>query len=171
MPALGEAARLVDPHLGVLPRGGDGGAQGLHELLDVTLLRAGLAGGADEDVALVLSHDGGPSLALAEESQHVDPHQIVVDGEHHQHAVVGISKLARVVEIFARRLQTQETMTAQIAQTIDSALEPRGSAVMIEAVHQCMPISVLSPIVQLWRIALWPIVQLRPTDKGAPASV
>ena len=53
-------------------------------------------------------------------------------------AVVGISKLARVVEIFARRLQTQETMTAQIAQTIDSALEPRGSAVMIEAVHQCM---------------------------------
>ena len=54
------------------------------------------------------------------------------------HAVVGISKLARVVEIFARRLQTQETMTAQIAQTIDRALEPRGSAVMIEAVHQCM---------------------------------
>ena len=52
--------------------------------------------------------------------------------------VVGISKLARVVEIFARRLQTQETMTAQIAHSIDRALEPRGVAVMIEAVHQCM---------------------------------
>lgn len=52
--------------------------------------------------------------------------------------VVGISKLARVVEIFARRLQTQETMTAQIAHSINKALEPRGVAVMVEAVHQCM---------------------------------
>jgi GTP cyclohydrolase I len=52
--------------------------------------------------------------------------------------VVGISKLARVVEIFSRRLQTQETMTAQIAETINRALRPRGVAVMIEAVHQCM---------------------------------
>lgn len=52
--------------------------------------------------------------------------------------VVGISKLARVVEIFARRLQTQETMTAQIAECIEQALNPRGVAVMIEAVHQCM---------------------------------
>ncbi len=52
--------------------------------------------------------------------------------------VVGISKLARVVEIFARRLQTQETLTAQIAEAIDQALQPHGVAVMIEAVHQCM---------------------------------
>ena len=52
--------------------------------------------------------------------------------------VVGISKLARVVEVFARRLQTQETMTAQIAETINNALKPRGVAVMLEAVHQCM---------------------------------
>lgn len=52
--------------------------------------------------------------------------------------VVGISKLVKVVEIFARRLQTQETMTAQIADAIDSALKPRGSAVMIDAAHQCM---------------------------------
>lgn len=52
--------------------------------------------------------------------------------------VVGISKLARVVEVFARRLQTQETMTAQIASVIDHALKPRGVAVMLEAVHQCM---------------------------------
>lgn len=53
-------------------------------------------------------------------------------------AVVGISKLARVVEIYARRLQTQETMTAQIANTISSSLAPKGVAVMIEAVHTCM---------------------------------
>ena len=52
--------------------------------------------------------------------------------------VVGISKLVKVVEIFAKRLQTQETMTAQIADAIDEALKPRGSAVMIDAVHQCM---------------------------------
>ena len=53
-------------------------------------------------------------------------------------SVVGISKLARVVEIYARRLQTQETMTAQIAKAIDQALKPRGTAILIEAVHQCM---------------------------------
>ena len=53
-------------------------------------------------------------------------------------SVVGISKLARVVEIFARRLQTQETMTAQIANTIATSLKPKGTAVMIEAVHTCM---------------------------------
>ncbi len=52
--------------------------------------------------------------------------------------VVGISKLVKVVEIFAKRLQTQETMTAQIAEAIDSALKARGTAVMIDAVHQCM---------------------------------
>jgi GTP cyclohydrolase I len=52
--------------------------------------------------------------------------------------IVGISKIARVVEIFAKRLQTQETMTAQIAKAIDKALEPKGTAILIEAVHQCM---------------------------------
>lgn len=55
-------------------------------------------------------------------------------------AVVGISKLARVVEIYARRLQTQETMTAQIANAISDTLKPRGAAVLIEAVHTCMSI-------------------------------
>ncbi|MFM8746604.1 MAG: GTP cyclohydrolase I FolE [Aestuariivirga sp.] len=53
-------------------------------------------------------------------------------------SVVGISKLARVVEIYARRLQTQETMTAQIATAISDALKPRGVAVLVEAVHTCM---------------------------------
>jgi len=52
--------------------------------------------------------------------------------------VVGISKIARVVEIFGKRLQTQETMTAQIADAISSALNPRGVAVLIDAEHQCM---------------------------------
>ncbi len=53
-------------------------------------------------------------------------------------AVVGISKLARVVEIYAKRLQTQETMTSQIAQAINDSLLPRGVAVMIDAKHECM---------------------------------
>jgi GTP cyclohydrolase I len=52
--------------------------------------------------------------------------------------VVGISKLARVVDIFAKRLQTQETMTAQIAEAIEQALNPRGVAILINALHQCM---------------------------------
>jgi GTP cyclohydrolase IA len=52
--------------------------------------------------------------------------------------ILGISKIARVVEIFAKRLQTQETLTAQIADAIEQALQPRGVAVLIEAEHQCM---------------------------------
>ena len=52
--------------------------------------------------------------------------------------VVGISKLARVVDAYARRLQIQEKMTAQIANTINQVLMPRGVAVVIEAYHQCM---------------------------------
>ena len=52
--------------------------------------------------------------------------------------VVGISKLVRLVEVFAKRLQIQERMTAEIAQTIDQVLKPRGVAVVIEATHECM---------------------------------
>ena len=52
--------------------------------------------------------------------------------------VVGISKLARVLDIFAKRLQTQETMTAQILSCIDNTLLPRGTAVFIDAEHHCM---------------------------------
>jgi GTP cyclohydrolase I len=54
------------------------------------------------------------------------------------HRVVGISKLARVVDAYAKRLQIQEKLTAQIANTIQDVLEPRGVAVVIEAAHQCM---------------------------------
>jgi GTP cyclohydrolase I len=76
-------------------------------------------------------------------NSHCEHHMIPFIGRAHvayfpTEKVVGISKLARVVEIFARRLQTQETMTAQVADTIDEVLQPRGVAVMIEAVHQCM---------------------------------
>ena len=52
--------------------------------------------------------------------------------------VVGISKLARLVDVYAKRLQIQEKMTAQIANTINDVLEPQGAAVVIEASHQCM---------------------------------
>jgi len=52
--------------------------------------------------------------------------------------VVGISKLARVVETFAKRLQVQETMTAQIANCIHDVLKPKGVGVIVEGVHQCM---------------------------------
>ena len=52
--------------------------------------------------------------------------------------VVGISKLARVIDSFARRLQTQETLTAQVAETIQSVLQPKGVAILIDAQHQCM---------------------------------
>src|SRR6266498_3109717 len=52
--------------------------------------------------------------------------------------VVGISKLARLVEVYAKRLQIQEKMTAQIANAIDEVLQPKGVAVVIEAAHQCM---------------------------------
>jgi GTP cyclohydrolase I len=52
--------------------------------------------------------------------------------------VLGLSKIARVVDIFARRLQTQESITAQIAESIQRILKPRGVAVMIDAEHMCM---------------------------------
>ena len=54
--------------------------------------------------------------------------------------VVGLSKLARVVEAFSKRLQTQERLTMQVARTIMDVLQPRGVAVTIDAVHQCMTI-------------------------------
>ena len=74
---------------------------------------------------------------------HCEHHMVPIKGNVHLayipiKKVVGISKLARTVDIFARRLQTQETMTQQIANCIDKSLKPRGVAVYIEADHQCM---------------------------------
>lgn len=74
---------------------------------------------------------------------HCEHHMVPVIGTAHvaylpNQRVVGISKLARVVETFAKRLQIQEKMTAQIAGAIQDALEPRGVAVVVSAQHQCM---------------------------------
>ena len=76
-------------------------------------------------------------------SSHCEHHMIPFTGCAHiayypSKGVVGLSKLARVVDAFARRLQTQEALTVQIAETIDEALKPRGVAVMLEAQHLCM---------------------------------
>lgn len=70
-------------------------------------------------------------------------HMVPIIGRAHvaylpRRRVVGISKLARVVEVYAKRLQIQEKMTAQIAKTINEVLEPDGVAVVVEATHQCM---------------------------------
>jgi GTP cyclohydrolase I len=74
---------------------------------------------------------------------HCEHHMVPIIGKAHvaylpDGKVLGLSKIARVVDIFAHRLQTQENMTAQIAYTIDDVLKPRGVAVMIEAEHMCM---------------------------------
>lgn len=74
---------------------------------------------------------------------HCEHHMVPIIGKAHvaylpDGKVLGLSKIARVIEIYGRRLQIQETMTAQIAHSIDDALHPRGVAVMIEAEHMCM---------------------------------
>ena len=74
---------------------------------------------------------------------HCEHHMVPIIGKAHvayipNKRVVGISKLARVVEIYAKRLQIQEKMTTDIAKTIDKVLQPQGVAVVIEASHQCM---------------------------------
>jgi GTP cyclohydrolase I len=74
---------------------------------------------------------------------HCEHHMVPIIGKAHvgylpDGKVVGLSKIARVVDIFAHRLQTQEAMTAQIAGVIQDVLNPRGVAVMIEAEHMCM---------------------------------
>jgi GTP cyclohydrolase I len=70
-------------------------------------------------------------------------HMVPIIGRAHvaylpEHRVVGISKLARLVDAFAKRLQIQEKMTVQIADTLNEVLQPKGVAVMLEAAHQCM---------------------------------
>lgn len=107
--------------------------------------------GYEEDPIEVLSrtfediggYDDFVMLRDIDMNSHCEHHMIPFIGKAHvayfpTERVVGISKLARVVEIYARRLQTQETMTGQITEAINLALKPRGVAVMIEAVHQCM---------------------------------
>ena len=74
---------------------------------------------------------------------HCEHHMVPIIGKAHigsipDKRVVGISKLARLVDVYAKRLQTQETMTAQIGQSIEKVLKPRGVAVIVDAAHQCM---------------------------------
>lgn len=107
--------------------------------------------GYEEDPAEVLSrtfeevggYDDIVMLRDIEFNSHCEHHIAPFIGRAHiaylpAKQVVGISKLARVVEIYARRLQTQETMTSQIATAIMESLQPRGVAVLVEAVHTCM---------------------------------
>lgn len=107
--------------------------------------------GYDVDPIDVLSRtfdevDGYDEIVLMRNirvESHCEHHIVPIIGRAHvaylpNQRVVGISKLARVVEIYAKRLQVQETMTAQVANAIEKVLEPRGVAVYVEAQHQCM---------------------------------
>ncbi len=90
--------------------------------------------------------DGYDEIVLLRDvrvESHCEHHILPIIGRAHVaylpgRRVVGISKLARVVDAYAKRLQIQEKLTAQIANTINEVLEPRGVAVVIEAEHQCM---------------------------------
>jgi GTP cyclohydrolase I len=74
---------------------------------------------------------------------HCEHHLVPIIGKAHiaylpAGRVVGISKLARLIEIFAKRMQIQETLTSQIAETLQEELKPNGVGIVIEAAHQCM---------------------------------
>ncbi|OYX00073.1 MAG: GTP cyclohydrolase I FolE [Bosea sp. 32-68-6] len=107
--------------------------------------------GYEEDAAEILDRvfeevEGYRDMVLVRDIpfySHCEHHMVPFVGKAHigyypAKGVVGLSKLARVVDVYARRLQTQETMTAQIADVIDRVLAPRGVAVLIEAEHMCM---------------------------------
>jgi len=107
--------------------------------------------GYDTDPADMLSRtfeetDGYDEMVLLRNvtfESHCEHHMVPIIGVAHvayipEHRVVGISKLARVVEAFAKRLQIQERLTMQIANTIEAILQPIGVGVVIEAQHQCM---------------------------------
>ncbi len=90
--------------------------------------------------------DGYDEIVLLRDirlESHCEHHVVPIIGKVHvaylpDKRVVGISKLARIVEVYARRLQIQEKLTAQIANTINEVLQPKGVAVVIEAAHECM---------------------------------
>lgn len=90
--------------------------------------------------------DGYDEMVLLRDirlESHCEHHMVPIIGKAHvaylpERRVVGISKLARIVEVYSRRLQIQEKLTAQIANAVNSVLQPKGVAVVIEAAHQCM---------------------------------
>jgi GTP cyclohydrolase IA len=108
-------------------------------------------GGYDEDPAGILARTFGESggydeMVLLRDirvESHCEHHMVPIIGIAHvaylpRNRVVGISKLARVVDIYSRRLQIQERLTADIAQVLEQELQPEGVAVVIEAEHHCM---------------------------------
>jgi GTP cyclohydrolase I len=108
---------------------------------------AGYDDDPDEILSRVFEEVGGyDEVVLLKDipfESHCEHHMATIIGVAHvaylpNDRVVGISKLARVVEVYAKRLQIQEKMTAQIAKSINDALAPKGVAVVIEAEHQCM---------------------------------
>lgn len=107
--------------------------------------------GYSEDPEAILSKtfeevEGYDEMVIVREirvESHCEHHIAPILGKAHvgyipDKRVVGISKLARIVDVFGKRFQTQETMTAQIADTITKVLKPKGVAVVIDASHQCM---------------------------------
>jgi GTP cyclohydrolase IA len=107
--------------------------------------------GYDEDPTALLERtfeeiEGYDEMVILRDiriESHCEHHMLPIIGKAHiaylpDRRVVGISKLARVAEVYARRLQIQEKLTAQIANTLDTVLQPRGVAVVIEAAHECM---------------------------------
>lgn len=91
----------------------------------------------------VEGYDDMVMLRSIDLQSHCEHHMVPILGQAHiaylpDRRVVGISKLARVLDSFGRRLQTQETMTAQVAAAIQSALQPKGVAILVDAKHQCM---------------------------------
>ncbi|KKC36604.1 GTP cyclohydrolase [Devosia epidermidihirudinis] len=107
--------------------------------------------GYEQDAGVVLSKTfkevgGYDDIVLVRDipfNSHCEHHMVPFVGKAHiaylpHDGVVGLSKLARLVEVFARRLQTQENLTAQIIDAINEHLGPRGAAVMLEAEHMCM---------------------------------
>lgn len=109
--------------------------------------------GYNQDAADELSKtfediDGFDDIVLVKDiefTSHCEHHMVPINGVAHvaywpDEAVVGISKLARIVDIFSRRLVSQENMTSGIAECIETTLKPKGVAVYIDADHQCMSI-------------------------------
>jgi len=132
--------------------GDDPGREGLIDTPDrvVRSYEEFFSGYAIDPVALLErtfeETDGYDEIVLLRDirlESYCEHHMVPIIGRAHvaylpHHRVVGISKLARLVEAYAKRFQIQEKMTAQIANTIQDVLEPRGVAVVIEAAHQCM---------------------------------
>jgi len=132
--------------------GDDPGREGLRDTPQrvVSAYREFFAG-YDVDPRILLERtfaevDGYDEIVLLRDirlESHCEHHMVPIIGRAHvaylpNRRVVGISKLARVVDAYAKRLQIQEKLTAQIANTINDVLQPRGVAVVIEAAHECI---------------------------------